>query len=120
MARYVDGFVIPIPKKKITAYKRLASLSAKIWKEYGAVEYLECVGDDMKTDMGVSFPRLSKAKKGETVIFSWVIYKSKKDRDRANKKIMKDPRIEKMMKEQPMPFDMKRMTYGGFQVLVDA
>jgi alkaline phosphatase len=119
MAKYVDGFVIPIPKKKIAEYKKLAQKSAGIWKEFGAIDYFECIGDDLKNNFGLSFPRLAKLKKGETVIFSWITYKSRKDRDRANAKVMKDPRIADMMKG-PMPFDMKRMSYGGFQVIVES
>lgn len=121
MARYVDGFVIPIKRRNIAAYRRLSARAAKVWKEYGAVQYCECVGDDLKQtgDMGVSpFPKIVKAKPGETVVFSWILYKSKAQRDRVNAKIMKDPRIDKMM-EKGMPFDPRRMTMGGFKLIVD-
>jgi len=116
---YVDGFVIPMAKKNLAAYKRMAKAASKIWREFGAVDYKECVGDDLAIKMGIPFPRLAKAKPGETVVFSWIVYKSKAQRDKVNAKIMKDPRIEKMMQGKP-PFDMKRMSYGGFKVLVDA
>lgn len=116
---YVDGFVIPVPKKKLAAYKRMAAVAGKVWKGYGALDYKECVGDDLKVKMGLPFPKLAKTKNGETVVFSYIVYKSKAHRDAVNKKVMKDPRIAKMMTE-PMPFDDKRMAYGGFKVLVDA
>jgi len=120
MARYVDGFVLVVPNKKLAAYKRMAQKASKVWKDHGSLEYVECAGEDMRVKFGVPFPRLAKARKGETVVFSWIIYKSRKHRDAANKKVMKDPRILNMMKGQEMPFDMKRMCYGGFDVLVDA
>ena len=118
MAGYVDGFVIPMPKKNLAAYKKMAKAASKIWKEYGAVEYFECVGDDLKTKWGIPFTRLAKTKPSETVVFSWIVYKSKAQRDKVNAKIMNDPRIEKMMQAKP-PFDVKRMTYGGFKILVN-
>jgi uncharacterized protein YbaA (DUF1428 family) len=117
--KYVDGFVLPVPKKNIPAYRRMAQAAGKIWREYGALDYKECVGDDLKVKMGLPFPRLCKLKRGETVFFSWIVYKSRAHRDSVNKKVMKDPRLEKMMKKGPMPFDPKRMAYGGFSVLVD-
>jgi len=121
MAKYVDGFVIPVPKKNVQAYRRMARASGKIWREHGALEFRECVGDDLKTQMGLlSFPRLGRLRRGETVFFSWIVYKSRAHRDSVNKKVMKDPRIAKMMQQGPMPFDPKRMAYGGFKVLVDA
>ncbi len=116
---YVDGFVIPLPRKNIAAYRKMAAAAAKVWKGYGALEYRECVGDDLKSAFGVSFPKLAKVKSGETVVFSWIVYKSKKQRDQVNAKVMKDPRIAKMMTGKS-PFDVKRMTYGGFKVIVDA
>ena len=116
--RYVDGFVVPVPKKKVAAYKRMAQKAGKIWCELGAVEYREAAGDDLGSP-GKSFPQLAKLKAGETVFFSWIVYKSRADRDRVNAKIMKDPRILNMMKGKDMPFDYKRMAYGGFKVLVD-
>jgi len=119
MAKYVDGFVIPVPKRNLRAYRRVAKAAGKIWMEYGALEYLECTGDDLKA-MGVaSFPRAARAKKGETVLFSWIVYKSKTQRNRVNAKIMKDQRIISMMNSTGMPFDAKRMVYGGFKVLVE-
>jgi uncharacterized protein YbaA (DUF1428 family) len=115
---YVDGFVIPIAKRRVEAYRRLARRAGRLWREHGALEYRECVGEDLGTTMGVAFPKLAKAKAGETVCFSWIVYRSRADRDRVNAKVMQDPRMAKMMKE-PMPFDLKRMAYGGFRVLVD-
>jgi uncharacterized protein YbaA (DUF1428 family) len=114
---YVDGFVLAVPKKNLGAYKKMARAAGKVWREHGALEFRECAGDDLKTQMGVPFPRLAKAKAGETVIFSWIVYKSRADRDRVNKKVMKDPRLNLM--KGPMPFDIKRMAYGGFKVIVD-
>jgi uncharacterized protein YbaA (DUF1428 family) len=115
---YVDGFVLAVPRRKLAAYQRLARAAGKVWREHGALEYRECVGDDLKIKMGVPFPRLAKVKAGEVVVFSWIVYKSRAARDRVNAKVMKDPRITTTMVE-PMPFDMKRMSYGGFTVLVD-
>lgn len=118
MAVYVDGFVIPVPKKNIAAYMRMSRRAGKVWKEMGALEYRECVGDDMNFKFGLPFTKLAKTKPSETVVFSWIVYKSKAHRNAVNAKVMKDPRIAKMMKD-PMPFDAKRMTYGGFQCKVD-
>lgn len=117
---YVDGFVLAVPKKKIAAYKKLAQKAGKIWRELGALEYVECVGHDLKSECGVPFPKLAKAKAGDTVVFSWIVYKSKADRDRVNAKVMKDPRIQSMIDPKDMPFDMKRMSHGGFEILVEA
>ena len=119
MARYVDGFVVPVPKKKLAAYVRIARKAGKVWMEHGALEYLECVGDDLKTKMGVPFPKLARAKAGETVFYSFIVYKSRAHRDRVNAKVMKDERLNQMMTIDAMPFDMKRMAYGGFRSLVD-
>ena len=114
---YVDGFVLPVPKKKVQAYKRLAQKAGKVWKEYGALEVRECVADDVKMGKLTSFQRSVKLKPSETVIFSWIVYKSRAHRDRVNAKVMKDKRISGMdMKD--MPFDAKRMIYGGFKVMV--
>jgi uncharacterized protein YbaA (DUF1428 family) len=118
--RYVDGFVLTVQKKNLAAYVRLAQKAGKIWREHGALEYRECAGDDLAVKMGVPFPRLAKAKPGETVVFSWIVYKSRGHRDRVNAKVMKDPRITGMCDPKSMPFDSKRMAYGGFKVLVDA
>ena len=93
MAGYVDGFVIPIPRKKIEAYRRISAKAGKVWREHGALDYRECVGDDLNIKMGVPFPKLAKAKPGETVVFSWIVYKSRAHRDRVNAKVMKDPRL---------------------------
>ena len=118
MAHYVDGFVLPVPKRKIAAYRRLAQKAAKIWKEFGALDYKECVGDDLDVKMGTSFPRGIKTKPGETVVFSYIVYKSRAHRDSVNAKIMKDPRIQEMC-GAGMPFDAKRMLYGGFKAIVE-
>ena len=118
--RYVDGYVLPVPKKNIQLYRRIAEKAGRIWREHGALEFRECVGDDLNVKMGMPFPRMIKLKRGETVFFSWVVFKSRADRDRVNAKVMKDPRLAKMMDAGPMPFDHKRMVYGGFKVLVDA
>ena len=117
MARYVDGFLLPIPKKNVRAYRKIAARAGKIWREHGALEYRECVGNELDTKFGVAFPKQMKIKPGETVVFAWIVYKSKAHRDRVNAKVMKDPRIE--MESTTMPFDAKRMVYGGFEVLVD-
>jgi uncharacterized protein YbaA (DUF1428 family) len=117
MARYVDGFVIPIQKRRVKAYLRMAKLGAKLWKEYGALEYYECVGDDLKAKWGMPFTRLAKLKRGETVVFSYIVYKSRKHRDRVNAKVMKDQRVN-APEMQKMPFDMKRFAYGGFKTLI--
>jgi len=120
MARYVDGFVLPVPKKNVEAYRRMAQKAGKVWREHGALEFRECVGDDLKVKMGASFPSRIKAKPGETVFFSWIVFKSRAHRDRVNAKVMKDPRIANMMDLKSMPFDVKRMAYGGFKVIVSA
>lgn len=119
-ARYVDGFVLAVPKRKLPAYRLLSRKMAKIMKEYGVIEYRECVGDDMKTTMGLPFPKLVKPKPNEVIVFSWISFKSKANRNSINKKIMKDPRVAKMCDMSKMPFDCKRMAYGGFKVMVDA
>jgi uncharacterized protein YbaA (DUF1428 family) len=116
---YADGFVIPMPKKNLEAYRKIARKAGRIWKELGALEYRECVGDDLATEMGRSFPKLARTKPGETVVFSWIVYKSRAHRDKVNAKVMADPRIAKMMGPGGMPFDVERMSYGGFQVIVD-
>jgi len=120
MARYVDGFVLPIPKKNIAAYRRIAQKAGKIWREHGALEYLECIGTDVKPGKQTSFPQSVKLKSNEVVWFSWILYKSRAHRDRVNARVMKDPRMAKMMVPgAPMPFDGKRMIFGGFEVRVD-
>jgi len=117
--QYVDGFLLPVPKKNLQAYRRISQKAGKIWREHGALEYRECSGDDLNTKMGLSFPRRIKLKPGETVVFSWIVFKSRTDRDRVNAKVMKDPRLASMMDEKKMPFDLKRMSYGGFKILVN-
>ena len=117
--RYVDGYVLPIPKKNLQAYRRMAQKAGKIWREHGALEYRECAGDDLDVKWGIPFPRLMKIKPGETVVFAWIVFKSRAHRDRVNARVMKDPRLANMMDPKDMPFDHKRMIYGGFKVLVD-
>ena len=115
---YVDGFLLSVPRNKLQQYRAISRRPGRVWKEYGALEYRECAGDDLKTKMGAPFPRVARAKPGETVVFSWIVYKSRAHRDQVNRKVMKDPRMERMMKA-PMPFDLKRMSYGGFKTIVD-
>ena len=117
--KYVDGFVIPIPKKNVPAYRKMAQIARDVWTDHGALEYRECVGEDLKVPMGLPFPRLAKAKPGETILFAWIVFKSRAHRDKVNAKVMKDPRIVESM-NAPMPFDAKRMAYGGFEVIVEA
>ena len=116
---YVDGFIVPVPVKNLPAYRRMARLMGKIWREHGALEYRECVADDVKVGKVTSFPQSVKLKAGETVIFAWIVYKSRTHRDRVNAKAMKDPRLAAMMNPKSMPFDGKRMFYGGFKVMID-
>lgn len=117
--RYADGYVVPVPKEKLPAYRRMAQKAGKIWKEHGALEFRECVAEDVKVGKLTSFPRSVKLKPDETVVLSWIVFRSRADRDRVNAKVMKDPRLAKMMDPKDMPFDGKRMIYGGFEVLVD-
>lgn len=120
MGRYVDGFVLPLPKKNVKTYRSMARLAARVWRDHGALEYRECVGEDLATKLGMPFPRAMKCKPGETVVLAWIVFKSRAHRDRVNAKVMKDPRIAKSMASQAMPFDVKKMLYGGFEVLVEA
>ena len=115
--KYVDGYVLPVPKKNLKAYIRMARMREKLWRKYGALDYKECVGDDLKTKWGIPFPRMMKLKLGETVVFSYIVFRSRAHRDRVNAKVMKE--MEKMCEPKDMPFDVKRMVYGGFKVLVD-
>jgi uncharacterized protein YbaA (DUF1428 family) len=117
---YVDGFVLPVPKKNLAAYKKLAQKASKLWREHGALEYRECVGDDLAVKMGVPFTKLARSKPGETVVFAYITYKSRAQRDKVNAKVMKDPRIHAMCDPKKMPFDCARMTYGGFKTIVAA
>ena len=114
---YVDGFVIPVPKKSIAAYRKMARMGARAWKKHGALEYVECVGDDLKAPFGTAFPKALKVKANETVVFSWIVYKSRAHRDAVNAKVMKEMAN---MDPKAMPFDVKRMLYGGFKVIVEA
>jgi uncharacterized protein YbaA (DUF1428 family) len=117
--RYVDGFVVPVPKKRLADYRRMAQKAGKVWRDHGALEYVECVADDVKPGKRTSFPQSVKLKPGETVIFAYIVYKSRAQRDRINAKVMKDPRLAKMMDPKAMPFDAKRMFWGGFKALVE-
>ena len=117
--RYVDGYVLPVLKKSLKAYARIAQKVGKVWRDHGALDYKECTGDDLNVKFGVPFPRMMKVKPGETVVFSYIVYKSRAHRDRVNAKVMDDPRIKDMCDPKNMPFDVKRMVYGGFKVLVD-
>lgn len=118
MARYVDGFVLPIPKNKLDSYRRMAKKASKVWMDNGALEYHEAVGDDMKIPFGIPMPELAKAKKNEIVIFAWIVYKSRAHRDKVNAKVMKAMQLADM-DEKSIPFDCKRMSWGGFQVIVE-
>ena len=118
MPNYVDGFVLPISKKKIAAYRRIAQKASKIWREHGALDYRECVGDNLNVKMVMPFPKGIQTKPGETVVFAYIVYKSRAHRDKVNAKIMKDPRISSMCDPKDMPFDCTRMLYGGFTTIV--
>ncbi len=125
MAKYVDGFVITMPKKNLEAYKKMAKLGAKMWKKHGALDYKECIGNDLTPDMGgmkvLTFPKMTKAKPDEIVVFSYITFKSRKHRDQVNKKVMSDPAMSpEEYKDEPMPFTMNKMAYGGFEVIVSA
>lgn len=120
MAHYVDGYVLPIPKRNLKKYQKMALKAGKIWREHGALDYRECAGDDLNTKMCLSFHRGIKTKPGETVVFAYVVYKSRAHRDKVNARVMKDPRLEKMMDPKDMPFDAERMIYGGFKTIVEA
>lgn len=115
---YVDGFVVPVPKKNLAAYRRMSQKAGKVWREHGALEYRECVADDVKPGKVTSFPQGVKLKPNEVVVFAWIVYKSRAQRDRVNAKVMKDPRLASMMDPKNSPFDGKRMVYGGFKVFV--
>jgi uncharacterized protein YbaA (DUF1428 family) len=119
MPNYVDGFVVPVPKKKLAAYIRIARKASKIWKEYGALDYKECVGDDLNNKFCLPFTKGIRSKPGETIVFSYIVYKSRAHRDAVNAKVMKDPRIAQMCDPKDMPFDCKRMLYGGFKAIVE-
>jgi uncharacterized protein YbaA (DUF1428 family) len=122
MKRYVDGYVLPVSKRKLKSYKKVAAQAGKIWIKYGALQYVECVADDLETVKkwgGLPFPKLAKTKKGETVIFAYVVYKSKAHRDRVNAKITKEFDSDSTNKDQPMPFELKRMAYAGFETIVN-
>ncbi len=117
--RYVDGYVVPVPKKNLPAYRRMARKAGAIWREHGALEFTECVADDVKPSKRTSFPQAVKLRPDEVVVFSWIAYKSRRDRDRVNKQVMADPRLTAMMNPKVMPFDGQRMFWGGFKTLVE-
>jgi uncharacterized protein YbaA (DUF1428 family) len=119
-ARYVDGFVIPLPKKNVPAYKKMAQKACVVWMEHGALDYAEAIGDDLKVAWAPSFPRTLKLKRSETAVFAWITYKSRAHRDRVNAAVMKDPRLKDMCDPKHNPFDMRRMNYGGFEIIVSA
>jgi uncharacterized protein YbaA (DUF1428 family) len=118
MGKYVDGFVVPVPKAKLEAYRRMAEEAGKVWREYGALEYTECVADDVKPGKLTSFPQSVKLEPDETVVFAWIVYESREHRDRVNEQVMKDPRMADM-DPKSMPFDGQRMFWGGFKKLVE-
>lgn len=119
MPNYVDGFVLAVPKKNIVAYRRAARQAGKVWREHGALQYVECVADDVKPGKLTSFPQAVKLKPNEVVWFSWIVYKSRRHRDQVLAKVFKDPRLQSMMDPTRMPFDAKRMIYGGFNVAIE-
>lgn len=116
---YVDGFLLTVPTRNLAAYRRMSAKAGKVWKEHGALEYRECVGDDLDSEHGLPFPKVVKPKRGESIVFSWIVYKSRADRKRVLAKVMKDKRLANSMDPKKLPFDVKRMSYGGFKVLVD-
>lgn len=118
-SRYVDGFVIPIPAKNVSKYQKIAKLAGKVWRDHGAIDYFEAISDDVNVKFGVPFAKLAKLKKGEKVLFSYITYKSKAHRNKVNAKVMKDPRLAKMMDPKAMPFDTKKMSFGGFKIIVN-
>lgn len=119
MARYIDGFVLPVPKKNVEAYRKMAQLAGEVWKDHGALEYVEAVADDVKPGEVTSFPQSVQLKDDETVVFAWIVYESRESRDRINEKVMKDARLQQMMDPKGMPFDAKRMFWGGFETIVE-
>lgn len=120
MPKYIDGFVVPVPKKNLKAYAQMSKKAGKIWREHGALEYRECAGDDLDVKCGLSFPKGMKLKRGETVVFAYITYKSRAHRDKVNSRVMKDPRLAAMCDPNAMPFDCARMQYGGFKTIVEA
>ncbi|HYF36451.1 MAG TPA: DUF1428 domain-containing protein [Prosthecobacter sp.] len=121
MPKYIDGFVIPVPQDNLAAYQKMSKKACKVWMEYGALDYIETVGDDMEIKgMATSFPKLAKVKPGEVVVFSYIVYKSRAHRDKVNAQVMKDPRLNEMCDGKNMPFNPKRMAYGGFKSIVEA
>lgn len=119
-ARYVDGYVLPVPKRNLRLYRGIARKAGAVWMEHGALQYCESAGEDLGVKWGMPFPKLLKLKRGETVVFAWIVFKSRSHRDSVNAKVMKDPRMNKMMDPKKPPFDFKRMVYGGFELIVDA
>lgn len=120
MAHYYDGFVVPVPKKNLAKYRKMAKLAAEVWRDHGALEYIEAVADDVKSGKVTSFPQSVKLKRNEIVVFAYIVYKSRRDRDRVLKKVMADERLQHMMSAKDMPFDGMRMFWGGFKGIVEA
>ena len=120
MTHYVDGFVVPVPARKLDAYRQMAEKAGRVWLEHGALQFCECAGDDVKPGKVTSFPQSVKLEEGEIVVFSWIVYESREHRDAVNRKVMDDPRVREMCRNDETPFDVKRMLYGGFQIIVDA
>lgn len=118
--KYVDGYIVPVPKKNLKAYMRMAAKAGRVWRDHGALQYRESAGEDLNVKFGVPFTRQMKIKPGETIVFSWIVFKSRAHRDRVNAKVMKDPRLAAMCDPTAMPFDCKRMVYGGFKIMVEA
>ena len=119
MTHYVDGFVVPVPARKLDAYRQMAEKAGRIWLEHGALQFCECAGDDVKPGKVTSFPQSVQLKDGEVVVFSWIVYESREARDRINAKVMADPRLEEMMDPKDLPFDAMRMFFGGFRTIVE-
>jgi uncharacterized protein YbaA (DUF1428 family) len=119
MPRYVDGFLLPLPKRNLARYRKMAKTASKVWREHGALEYVECIGDELGCPGMTPFPKAAGAKKGEVVVMAWIVHKSKAHRDRTNKAVMQDPRLGSLMDLKNMPFDCSRMAYAGFKVLVE-
>jgi uncharacterized protein YbaA (DUF1428 family) len=120
MTRYVDGYILPLPRKNIGAYREMAARAGQVWKEHGALEYIECIAEDVKPGKVTSFPQAVKLEEGETVVFGWVVFESRAERDRINALVMKDPRLAATMTPGALPFDGKRMFWGGFETFVEA
>lgn len=120
IGKYVDGFILPVPRDNLDDYRKMAELAGTVWREHGALQYIECLADDVKPGKVTSFPQSVKAEENETVVFAWIVYESREARDRINEKAMNDPRLARFMDSKAVPFDAKRMFWGGFKILIDA